>query len=51
MRYDIKINFKGIKSESVGWIRVAQDRNQCRALVNMATNLQVPLNAENFMTI
>jgi hypothetical protein len=28
------------------WIDMAQDRNQCRALVNMGMNLRVPENGK-----
>jgi hypothetical protein len=30
------------------WIGLTQDRDQCRALVNTAMNLQVPKNAGRF---
>jgi hypothetical protein len=32
------------------WIDLAQDREKWRELVNAALNLQVPLNAGNFLT-
>jgi hypothetical protein len=32
------------------WIDLAQDRDQCRALVNMVMNLQVPENAGKFLS-
>jgi hypothetical protein len=35
----------------VDWIGLAQDRNRWRALVNLALNLRVPLNAGKLMTV
>jgi hypothetical protein len=32
------------------WINMAQDSDRCLAFVNGAINLQVPLNAGNFLT-
>jgi len=32
------------------WIDLAQDKGRCRGLVNAAINLQIPLNAGNFLT-
>jgi hypothetical protein len=32
------------------WIHMAQDTNQCRALVNMVMNLRVPTTARNVST-
>ena len=32
------------------WIDLAQDRGRWQALVNAVMNLQVPYNAENFLT-
>ena len=37
--------------EGMNSIDVAQDRDRWRALVNAVMNLQVPLNAGNFLTI
>ena len=34
----------------VNWIRLAQDTDQWKALVNMVMNLQVPQNTVNFLT-
>jgi hypothetical protein len=36
--------------EYVGWIHVAQDKDQWRAVVNTLMNLGVVLKAENFLT-
>jgi hypothetical protein len=39
---NIKMDMKGIDCNYVGWIHLAQDRNQWGALVNTTINLQVP---------
>jgi hypothetical protein len=39
---NIKMDLKEIGWEVVDWIHLAQDRIQCRAVVNMVMNLQVP---------
>jgi hypothetical protein len=39
---DIKMDLLEIGLVSVGWIGLDQDRNKWRALVNEASNLQVP---------
>jgi len=36
--------------EGVDWIRLAQDRDQWRALVNIVMNLHTPQKAGNFST-
>jgi hypothetical protein len=33
------------------WVNLAQDRDQCRALVNTVKNLRVPSNAGRFLSI
>jgi hypothetical protein len=37
---NIRIDLGEISWEVVDWIRVAQDRDQCQALVNMVMNLR-----------
>jgi hypothetical protein len=39
---NIKIDLREIGLDGMGWIDLAQDRDQWRALVNMAMNLWVP---------
>jgi hypothetical protein len=36
------MDFREIGWSDMGWIDVAQDRDQWRSLVNMAMNLRVP---------
>jgi hypothetical protein len=37
-----EIDFREIGWDGMGWIDLAQDRDQWRALVNTAINLRVP---------
>jgi hypothetical protein len=39
---NIKMDLREIGWEGVDWMHLAQDRDQWQALVNTATNLQVP---------
>jgi hypothetical protein len=39
---NIKIDLKGTGWGGMDWIHLAQDRDQCRVLVNKVMNLQVP---------
>jgi hypothetical protein len=38
----VKMNLKRIAYEDVNWFHLAQDRVQCRILVNVVMYLQVP---------
>jgi hypothetical protein len=38
----IKTDLRDVRSDGIGWIVLAQDRDQWRALVNMVMNLLVP---------
>jgi glycine cleavage system protein P-like pyridoxal-binding family len=40
--HNIRMNLREIGWEGVDWIHMAQDREQCQALVNIVMNLQVP---------
>jgi hypothetical protein len=42
-------HLKGTEREGVGWIHLAQDRDQWSALVHMVTKLRVPYNVESFL--
>jgi hypothetical protein len=46
----IKMDLQEVGCGGVDWIELAQDRDRWRALVNVAMNLQIPLNAGNFLT-
>jgi hypothetical protein len=48
---NIKMDLREIGWEGVDWIDLAQDRNKWSALVNMLTNLRVPLNAGKFYIV
>jgi hypothetical protein len=48
---NIKIDLSEIGRDGVDWIDTAQDRDQCRVLVNTVLNLQIPLNAEKFLSL
>jgi hypothetical protein len=39
---NIKIDLREIGGDGVDWIDMAQDRDQCRALVNTVLKLRVP---------
>jgi hypothetical protein len=39
---NIKMDLRGIGWNGMDWIDLAQDMNQCRALVNTVMNLRVP---------
>jgi hypothetical protein len=39
---NFKIDLREIEWDGMDWIELAQDRDQCRALVNTVMNLGVP---------
>jgi hypothetical protein len=47
---NIKIDLRETGWDDMDWIDLAQDRDQWRALVNMAINLRVPYNAGKFLS-
>jgi len=49
-RWEDVINLRKIGWEGVGWMHLAQDRVQLRALMNTVMNLLVPLTSGNFLT-
>jgi hypothetical protein len=46
---NIKIDLRGIGWDVMDWIDLAQDRDQCRTLVNTVMNFRVPQNAGKFL--
>jgi hypothetical protein len=47
---NIRMDLREIGWGGMDWIHLAQDRDQCRALVNTVMNLQVPLNVVKFLS-
>jgi hypothetical protein len=47
---NIKMNLTDIGWGGMEWIELAQDRGQCKALVNTVMNLQVPHNFGKFLS-
>jgi hypothetical protein len=48
---NINVDFPEAKWGGMDWTDLAQNRDRWRALVNAVTNLRVPQNAGNFLTI
>jgi len=47
---NIKMDIQEVGWGDRDWIDLARDRDKWRAVVNVVTNLRVPLNAENLLT-
>jgi hypothetical protein len=47
---NIRMDLREAGWESMGWVHMAQDRDQWQALVNTVMNLQVPQRVGNFLT-
>jgi peptide subunit release factor RF-3 len=46
--FNVEVDVKTIEWGVVDWINLAQDRNNCRAVLNTVMNLRNPQNAGNF---
>jgi hypothetical protein len=46
----IKMDLRKIRRGDMGWIDLAVDSDQCRALLNTVMNLRVPENAGKFLS-
>jgi len=49
-RNNIKMYLKGVMCKDVGWVRLAEVRDQQRAFVNTVMNLRCTYKSENFWT-
>jgi hypothetical protein len=47
---NIKMDLQDVRHGGTDWIDLAQDKDRCRALVNLVMNLRAPENAGNFLT-
>jgi hypothetical protein len=47
---NIKVDLQEVRCRAMNLIDLAEDRDRWRALVNAVMNLQIPLNAGNFLT-
>jgi hypothetical protein len=47
---NIKMDLRGIGWGGMDWIDLADDRDQCKALVNTVMNFQVPQNVWKFLS-
>ena len=50
MEDNIKMDLREMGCGGMDWIYLAQNRERCRAFVNAAIKLRVPLSAGNFLT-
>ena len=46
---NIKLDLKGDTDRLFNWINLAQDRNQCRAVVNAVMSLRGSINCGEFL--
>jgi hypothetical protein len=47
---NIKMNLQDVRCGGMDWIKLAQDRDRWRPVVNAVMNLRIPQNAGNFFT-
>ena len=46
----IKMDLHDVECGGIDWIEMAQDRDKWRPLLNVVTNVRLPLNARNFLS-